>query len=323
MDIPLINFRSLRCLQEVERCGSFTEAAWELKISQPALSHSLAVLSERLGVPLFRKDGRRRVLTEAGQRVARYADQVIGQTTDLLRWLENWERGEVGSLRMGMIDAAGLYTLPAGLSRLQEEHAGIDMQIVVADTAELLSMLDRYQLDLAFVVGPAGTSYTSMPITTERMHIYSLPHPQSFPRDSLPRDSVPSHSLPGTPTVGTGIADEGDPNPEGWALYPPGSRTRLLIDQGLVQLGIRPGVALESAHPTVLRQMAVLGYARTVLPQQVVEAGEADSLLVEGPLVALRRIEAVWRSDADLDPRARRLIEFVKDGEQAGRPLGA
>ena len=291
MDIPPINFRSLRCLQEVERSASFTEAAWELGISQPALSHSLAELSKRLGAPLFRKDGRRRVLTEAGQRVARYADQVIGQTTDLLRWLESWERGEVGSLRVGMIDAAGLYTLPAGLSRLQEEHAGIDLQLVVAESAELLSMLDRYQLDLAFVVGQAGTRYNSTPITTERMHVYSLPQ---------------------YPPVTAVSTDGNDPTPGGWALYPPGSRTRLLIDHGLAQLGIRPEVALESGHPTVLRQMAVLGYARTVLPRQVVEAGDTGSVLEEGPLVALRGIEGVWRSDADLDPRAARLIELVK-----------
>ena len=292
MDIPPLNFRSLRCLQEVERCGSFTEAAWELGISQPALSHSLAELSKRLGAPLFRKDGRRRVLTEAGQRVARYADQVIGQTTDLLRWLENWERGEVGSLRVGMIDAAGLYALPAGLSRLQEEHSGIDLQLVVADSGKLLSMLDRYLLDLAFVVGPAGTRYNSTPITTERMHVYSLP--QYSPVTAVNRDGA-------------------DSTPEGWALYPPGSRTRLLIDQGLAQLGIRPEVALESAHPTVLRQMAVLGYARTVLPRQVAEAGDSGSILKEGPLVALRRIEGVWRPDADLDPRAARLIGLVKN----------
>ena len=291
MDIPPVNFKSLRCLQEVERCGSFTEAAWELGISQPALSHSLAELSRRLGAPLFRKDGRRRVLTEAGQRVARYADEVIGQTTDLLRWLENWEKGEVGSLRVGMIDAAGLYTLPAGLSRLQEEHSGIDLQLVVAESGELLSMLDRYQLDLAFVVGPAGTRYNSTPITTESMHIYSLP------------DSAP---------VGSAAVGWTGPAPDGWALYPPGSRTRLLIDQGLAQLGIRPEVALESAHPTVLRQMAVLGYAHTVLPRQVAEAGDTDPVLEEGPLVALRRIEGVWRPDADLDPRAARLIELVK-----------
>ena len=290
MDIPPINFRSLRCLQEVERSGSFTEAAWELGISQPALSHSLAELSRRLGVALFRKDGRRRVLTEAGRRAARYADQVIGQTTDLLRWLESWQRGEVGSLRVGMIDTVGLYTLPSGLSRLHQEHPGIDLQLVVAESAELLSMLDDYQIDLAFVVGPAGARYNTLPITDERMHVYSLP---------------------GHPPLTPGSDKESDATPEGWALYPPGSRTRLLIDHGLAQLGIRPEVAMESAHPTVLRQMAVLGYARTVLPRQVAEAGGADSLLEEGPLVAYRAIEAVWRTDGDLDPRAARLIELI------------
>jgi DNA-binding transcriptional LysR family regulator len=63
--------------------------------------------------------------------------------------------------------------------------------------------------------------------------------------------------------------------------------------------------------------MAVLGYARTVLPQQVATAGE-DSDLREGPLVALRPIEAVWRSGEDLDPRAARLIEFVKEENPNG-----
>ncbi len=276
MDTPSLNFRSLRYLLEVEQQGSFTEAAWQIGISQPALSHSLAELSRRLGAPLFRKEGRRRVFTEAGHRAARYADQVLGLTVDLVRWLESWERGEVGTLRVGMIDTAGLYTLPAGLSRLREEHSAIDLQLVVDDSDALLAMLDSYSIDLAFVVGPAGARFSSNPITSEPMHIYS------------PADH---------------------PTPTGWALYPSGSRTRLLVDQGLAQLGIQPQVALESTNPTVLRQMAVLGYAQTVLPQQVAATGEGA--LAEGPLVALRRIEGAWREDADLDQRAQKLMTLV------------
>ena len=199
MDIPPLNFRSLRCLQAVERSGSFTEAAWELGISQPALSHSLAELSKRLGAPLFRKDGRRRVLTEGGYRVVRYADQVLGQTTDLLRWLDSWEKGEVGSLRVGMIDTVGLYTLPSGLFRMQEEHSAIDLQLVVDESGELLSMLDDYQLDLAFVVGPAGPRYNSIPIATERMHIYSRP---------------------GVPAVQMATDRRNGAVPDAWALLP-------------------------------------------------------------------------------------------------------
>ena len=83
------------------------------------------------------------------------------------------------------------------------------------------------------------------------------------------------------------------------------------MDQGLAQQGIHPQVALESANPTVLRQMAVLGYARTVLPRQVAEPGD---VLSEGPLVARRRIVGVWRADADLDPRARNLMRLVTGG---------
>ena len=290
MDIPPLNFRSLRCLQAVERSGSFTEAAWELGISQPALSHSLAELAKRLGAPLFRKDGRRRVLTEGGYRVARYADHVLGQTTDLLRWLDSWEKGEVGSLRVGMIDTVGLYTIPVGLLRMQEEHSSIELQLVVDESGELLSMLDDYELDLAFVVGPAGPQYNSTQITTERMHVYSRP---------------------GSPPVEAIRSGRGEGIPDAWAFYPPGSRTRLLVDQGLARLGIPYQVALESGNPSVLRQMAVFGYARTVLPRQVAASGEGYPDLEEGPLVALRQIEGVWRSDAELDPRARKLMKLI------------
>lgn len=303
--IPPINFRSLLCLQEAARCGSFTDAASEMRISQPALSQSLAELSKRLGAPLFRKEGRRRALTEGGRRAARYADRVIGQTADLLLWLDRWERGEVGLLRVGMIDTACLYTVPAGLSRLREEHSEIELNLVVDDSASLLSMLDEYQLDLAFTVGPAGEGFDSAPVAVEPMHIYS---PPGFP-----------------PLEEAGAAEEeaGRAAPEGWALFPAGSRTRRMVDQGLVRLGIQPRAALESANPTVLRQMAALGYARTVLPRQVAEAGAAP-VLEEGPLAALRPVEGVWRSADGLDPRARRLIRLVqRESEGEGSPTGA
>lgn len=298
-EIPLINFRSLRYLQEVERSGSFTDAADALRISQPALSQSLAELSKRLGASLFRKEGRRRVLTEGGCRTVRYADRVIGQTADLLRWLERWEKGEAGLLRVGMIDTACLYTVPAGLSRLREEHSEVELRLVVDDSAALLSMLDEYQLDLAFTVGPAGEGCGSAPIAAEPMYIYSPPH---FP-----------------PLEAGGGA--GEAAPEGWALFPPQSRTRRLVDQGLVGLGIQPRAALESANPTVLRQMAVLGYARTVLPKQVAESGGGAPVLEEGPLVAERSIEGVWRSDEDLDPRARKLIRLVQGAQEGETQL--
>ncbi len=296
MELPPINFRSLQFLQAVERFGSFTEAASELGISQPALSHSLAELSKRLGTPLFRKHGRHRVLTEGGYRVARFADQVLGQTSDLLRWLENWEKGEVGSLRVGMIDTVSLFTITPDLLRMQDEHASIEIQLVVEESDTLLAMLADYRIDLAFVVGPAGSDYNSRPIATEEMHIYSRP-------GTRPIDQVEDSPVGETREL--------------WAFYPPGSRTRLLVDQGLARLGISTQVTLESANPSVLRQMAVLGYARTVLPRQVAVSEDELLDLEEGPLVTLRRIEAVWRSGSELDPRARKLMELVGTDEEA------
>ena len=289
-DLPLINFRSLRCLREVKQSGSFTEAASALGISQPALSHSLAELAKRLGVKLFDAHGRRRVLTKVGEEVALYAEKVLGDTSELVRHLKHWDKGVVGTLRVGMIDTASLYTIPKELSRFREEYPDVDLQLVVDESAPLLSRLDRYEIDLALVVGSVGDRYESERITTEEMHVYS--------KNPISESSTGSYSHLSSDTS--------------WALYPSGSRTRGIIDHGLAELGVvNPEVALESGHPTVLRQMAALGHAFTVLPSQVADARDLPLALVRGPLVAKRKIDAVWRSGQELDKRAQLLLELA------------
>src|SRR3989304_5269435 len=79
--------QQLAYLREVERAATFTAAAERLHVSQPALSQALSALERRLGVPLFERDGRHRVLTEAGVEVARFASEVLGRAAELRSWL--------------------------------------------------------------------------------------------------------------------------------------------------------------------------------------------------------------------------------------------
>ena len=268
-----LHLQQLAYLRAVDRWGTLTEAARRLGVSQPALSQSLAQLERRLGAPLLERDGRRRRLTEAGAEAARFAAEVLGRADALRDWLRARDAGRAGTLRAGMIDAASLYVLPAAIRAFRAERPGVRVRLVVDRSDALLGRLARFELDLAFVVGPVGDA--------------------AFEADEVLREPLFAYAPPGA---------AGDPAGAEWALYPRGRRTRLLIDEGLAARGIRPRVVLESDNPAVLGQMVALGLGWSVLPASAMEgamegaahafAGSRRERVAERALFAVRRAHA-------------------------------
>ncbi len=279
-----VNTRTLAYLQKVAELSSFTEAADEFGISQPALSQSLSQLEQRLGIVLFEQDGRRRRLTEAGRTVADFAAEVLGRTGELETWIRSHHHGDVGRLRVGLTDAATLYLLPDALMIFRETHPAVEMQLIVDSTSALCDLLSRYELDLVFAVGPPPEGLVGEVLGTEELRVYA--------RRS---DEV------------------ADPAAEvEWALPPEGSRTRALIEAGLAERGIEPVVTLTSQNPDVLRQVAAVGLAWTVLPEAV---GGNDPGLVDvlGEAVARRPLAMMRRESAPDDARVAALGRLARD----------
>jgi DNA-binding transcriptional LysR family regulator len=292
MDDPAaLSFHSqqLVYLREVERSGTFTEAALRLGISQPALSQSLAELERRIGLPLFEARGRRRVLTEAGREAVRFATDLLGRAAEFRAWTDDYREGGQGTLTVGMIDAASLYALPGAVRAFREESPEVRLRLVVDTSGALVERLERYELDLAFVVGPAPSDLVAVELEREPLHIYA---PSSVSADAS--------------------ADEAE-----WVLYPEGSHTRQQIDEGFARLGIVPRVALESHNPQVLRQMVELGFGWTVLPPAV--AGDVD--LRQREQVAERRLLGVCRLARLEDPRVAAFLRVALTAtRRADRP---
>ena len=168
-----VHMQQLAYLRAVERHGSLTEAARRLGVTQPALSQAIAQLERRLGAPLLERDGRRRRLTEAGLEVARFASEVLGRAAELREWLDELEAGGAGVLRIGMIDAASLYVLPKTVRAFRDASPGVQMQLIVDRSAVLLDRLARFELDVAFVVGPPPEGYRSSEVLSEPLYVYA------------------------------------------------------------------------------------------------------------------------------------------------------
>ncbi len=282
-----LHMQQLAYLQAVERWGSMTEAARRLGVTQPALSQSIAQLERRLGASLLERAGRGRRLTETGIEVARFAAEVLGRATELREWLQEYEAGAGGVLRVGMIDAASLYVLPETVRAFRAASPGVEVRLTVDRSAVLLERLARFELDVAFVVGPPPEGYRSTEVLSEPLYVYAPPG-----------------------------SDE-EPEQADWALYPQDRRTRLLIDEGLALRGLRPRVTLESDNPAVLRQMVVLGLCWSVLPAEIAEAGTPSLRPQRRELVAERTLLAVRRAQAPDDARVASFLRLVA-GHGAG-----
>lgn len=92
----------LAILREVERTGSLTAAAQRLHLTQSALSHSMRKLEDRFGTPVWRREGRRLIPTQAGQYLLNLAQRLLPQLEHAEQRLRQFARGERGSLRIGM-----------------------------------------------------------------------------------------------------------------------------------------------------------------------------------------------------------------------------
>ena len=172
MDYEYPRLSQLAYLREVERSGSLTAAAERLGVSQPALSQSLSDLERRLGVPLFERAGRRRVFTEAGREAVVAASEVFERLDVLRDDLRARARGEVGSLRVGMIDAASLYLLPNAIRAFRGRYPEVDLHLIVESSENLLRQLRAFEVDVAFVVGPLEDDLVGVPVVEEPLFIY-------------------------------------------------------------------------------------------------------------------------------------------------------
>ncbi|MCB1086793.1 MAG: LysR family transcriptional regulator, partial [Verrucomicrobiae bacterium] len=102
--MEFFNYHHLRYFWAVARIGSVRGAAEELGVSQPSISAQIRLLEESLGEELFRRSGRRLVLTEAGEIAMTYADEIFSAGRELMNAIS---RGAGRSLKfnVGMTDS--------------------------------------------------------------------------------------------------------------------------------------------------------------------------------------------------------------------------
>ena len=167
----------LRYFLKVAERQSFTRAAEDLALSQPALSRSIQKLEEELGRPVFERKTRSVALTDAGTLLASRARQVFAMLADTKA--EITDDGQSGRLRVGAIPTIAPYFLPQVLREFATAFPKATVHIHENTTDALLKALTQGEIDLAVLAAPVPEKYLEIEelFTEELLVVFPPEHP--------------------------------------------------------------------------------------------------------------------------------------------------
>lgn len=190
-----VTLRQLQAFEAVARLRSYSRAAEEMHVTQPAVSKQIRLLNEEVGLPLLEQIGKKVFLTEAGEQLhATCAD-----------WLDTWGRFEQriadlkglkqGRLRIATVTTAKFF-LPRVLGPFYAQYPGIDIAMEVVNRDRLLERLSNNQDDL-YVMGvpPEGRDIESEPLMANNLVVLAAANHPLAKRKRIPFKELGRHSF--------------------------------------------------------------------------------------------------------------------------------
>lgn len=135
-------------------CGSFSDAAKQLYITQSAVSQHIRTLEEELGVTLFARGRKGAKLTAYGELLFVYAKRSIEEIENAESLFSRMKTLNEGSIRIGAGDTITRHFLLEKLAKFHSTYPGIKIEIVNRVTEETLSLLYAGKVDIAFISMP-------------------------------------------------------------------------------------------------------------------------------------------------------------------------
>ncbi len=148
-----VTFRQLTVFEAVANCLSYTQAAQELHLSQPAVSMQIKLLEESIALPLFEKLGRKIYLTEAGREMHHYCRSIAGQLEELEEVLEHIKGIQRGRLDISVASTANYFATRL-LAAFSRKYEGTTFSLDVTNRETLLRQLELNEKDLVIMGKP-------------------------------------------------------------------------------------------------------------------------------------------------------------------------
>jgi DNA-binding transcriptional LysR family regulator len=190
-----ITIRQLKAFECVARNLSYSRAAEDLHLTQPAVSMQVKQLEEQTGMVLFSHVGRRIGLTEAGKLLLRHSVVILADLKAAEQSLASLRSGAAERLRVGLI-TSGSYFFPQLVSAYMQDKQHIGLDLTVRSRDHLIALLRDDQIDLAVMVhapedaGIAAEPFAPNPFVLVAAPTHSLADERDIPYSRLARECL-------------------------------------------------------------------------------------------------------------------------------------
>jgi DNA-binding transcriptional LysR family regulator len=294
-----LTLRQLKVFEAVARNLSYSKAARELHLTQPAVSMQVRGLEDSIGLVLTEQIGKKIFLTEAGKEVFHYSRSVAAQLTDLETALNQLKGVEQGQLNIAVASTANAVATDL-LAGFRTQHPGVAIHLGVINRQEVLSQLAANDIDLA-IMGqpPEGHDLDAV----------------SFMENPLVVISPPDHPLARKKRISVK-----DLSSESFLVREAGSGTRGAMERFFAAKGLEIRTSMEMSSNEAIKQAVQAGLGLGILSLQTLEmelALKRLAVLAVEDFPIMRHWYIVHRADKRLSPAAQAFKNFLLDAAPA------
>src|SRR5262245_31778366 len=287
----------------VAESGGFTAAAFELGITQAAVSQRIAVLEKELRVSLFDRRAGRISLTEAGQRLYPFARQILELHGQAQTEIGGFRPTVAGDLPLAASSVPGECLLPALLSAFHEKYPSIHVQATVSDSGAVMQDVIKGRATLGLVGQEADKpSLEFRPIGGDTLVLVVAPGHRFALRKRIPLKALPSEPL---------------------IIRELGSGSRCTLEKSLERSGtslaglnITLELGSNAAMKDAVKRGLGIAFLSRLAVQRELDADELRAVAVSG-LSLDRRFYVVHDRRRPLSPAASAFLNFL-----ASQPIG-
>lgn len=259
-----IDSRQMLAFATLARCGSFTQTAKELHLTQSAISHTIKALEQDVGVALFDRVGKKVFLTLAGEQLRPTAERILRDMRDARTGLEEIGAWGKGRLRVGASVTTCQYMLPTVLREFRQSFPECALRIEPGDGPLMVELLAGNQIDLALMLEPGkedGLEFRRL--FSDELRILVSPMHAWARAGRVLAESFSSETL---------------------IVYNKGSFSNELLSRHLEAASLKLGEKMELGSMEAIKELAKVGVGAGVLAPWIARRELAEGSLVSLPL---------------------------------------
>lgn len=255
-----MEIRNLITFLEIAERKSFTKTAEALGYTQSTVSAQIKQLENELGTPLFERLNHKVMLTERGNSLLEYAQEIVNLSKKIQEVPDESDMCE-GLVRFGMAPSISTMMLGSTFLGFHKKYPNVKVQIIAAETKEMLEMLDRNEADLIFIVDRYMYSKDHIVLSEKKVDMHFVAHKDFVLRGKKNIDLKELISYP-------------------FILTEKGLSYRTFLDEKLATMSLEIQPIIEMGNTDRVLEMVELGGGISFLPDYVTRKSYEEGKIV-------------------------------------------